>query len=103
LQSRTWGGQEPSEGVTTLAPDGKFVSNSTNRWSSGSREFAYEGTWQVKDGILNLTYTKTSESKVMPVGRIEHCKIIRLNEDELANCQVLDGTLGTTNYLKRRK
>ena len=104
LGTWTWGGEpEGSAGVNTLAPDGKFVSSSTNRWSSGSREFAYEGTWQVKDGILHLTYTKTSEPKDMPVGRIERYKIIRIDAEELADCQMLDGSLGATNSLKRKK
>ena len=105
LGTWTWGGEKPtgSGGVTILTPDGKFVSGSTNRWRSGSREFAYEGTWHVKDGILNFTYAKTSEPIAMPAGRIEHYNIIRLDEDELAICEVLDGSLGTTNSLKRKK
>ena len=74
------------------------MSKSTNRWTGGSKEFSYEGTWDVKDGVLTLTYVKTSEPKSMPVGKLERWPIIRADDRELA---VLDSSENRTNILLR--
>jgi len=73
-----------SRGFTTFAANGNFVHKSTNPWANGSKEFSYEGTCQLQHEILIFTYTKTSEPKYMPVGKVERCQIIRAEEEELA-------------------
>src|SRR5882724_12090062 len=72
-----------SVGFTTFAANGNFVHKSTNRWATGSKEFSYEGTWQLQDGILIFTYKKTSEPKYMPVGKVERCQVIRAEDRDL--------------------
>ena len=98
----TWrwaAGTQGGGGATVLGADGKFVSKSTNRWASGSKEFSYEGRWDVKDGILTFSYLKTSEPKYMPVGKSDRMEIIRVDERELA---LLDFSENRTNILWRR-
>jgi hypothetical protein len=91
-------GTEGGVGATTLAPDGSFVSKSMNRWPGGSKEFSYEGRWEIKDGLLTFTYLKTSEPEAMPVGKLEHLEIIRADNRELA---LLDSSENRTNILRR--
>ena len=74
---------QTSGGVTTFAANGNFVFKGTNRWATGAKEFSYEGTWQIQDGILIFTLTKTSEPKYMPVGKVDRCKIIRADDRDL--------------------
>lgn len=81
-----------------LGAEGKFVSRSTNRWAGGSKEFSYEGTWELKDGILTFTYLKTSERKDMPAGKSERLEIIRVDDTQLV---VLDWSENRTNILWR--
>jgi hypothetical protein len=90
-----------SGGVLTMRQDSTFVSRYTNRWANGSKEFAYEGTWTVKDRAVLFTYTKTSELKVVPAGTTDHCQIVRLDDQEFA---WQDLSRGITNiWVLRRK
>ena len=91
-------GSQGGGGATTLAADGTFVSKSTNRWTGGSKQFSYEGTWEIKDGVLAFTNVKTSEPKFMPVGKLDRLQIIRADDRELA---FLDSSENRTNILKR--
>jgi hypothetical protein len=98
LRQKIVGTWQISYGVTILAANGNFVCKATNRWSTGSKEFSYEGTWQLQDGILIFTYTKTSEPKYMPVGKVERCQVIRAEEQELA---LFFPSENETNILRR--
>jgi hypothetical protein len=84
----TFGEEKPgiglSGGVTTFLPEGTFTSRSTNRWDGGSRQFAYEGTWTVKEGVVIVRHTKSSQPKDVPVGSGGRLQIVRLDGREVA-------------------
>jgi hypothetical protein len=97
----TWGWTpegRTSGGVTTFSANGNFVSKSTNRWATGSKEFSYEGTWRIQDGILISAYTKTSEPKYMPIGKVDRCQVIRAEDRDLV---VFVPSENSTNILHR--
>ena len=50
------------KGTVTIASDGSFVSNMTIVGHDSKQEVSYEGTWQVKDGALIETVTKSDSS-----------------------------------------
>lgn len=62
-----------------LDSNGSFRTTVTNT----SKQFSYEGKWEISNGILITTLTNTSEPKYEPPGRIDRFKILRLDESEL--------------------
>lgn len=89
-----------SGGVTTLLQNRTFASRSTNRWAGGSKEFAYQGTWRVVEGVVVFTYTESSEPKDVPVGSSNRYEIVRLDEQELTT---MDLSSGMTNLWVMRR
>jgi hypothetical protein len=90
----TWiNGPQDSKDSVNIDSDGNFVIKET----FGTNEVASEGTWQVKDGFLIATTTKSS-SKDERVGIVTKDKIIRVNDQEL-----VFSSQGTTITWKRKK
>lgn len=80
----TWPGPVPAkvDGTMNLAVDGKFFGVAIFAIANDKRPVVCEGNWQVKEGVLIETVTKSS-SKIIRVGAISRDKIIRVNKHEL--------------------
>ena len=97
----TWvftAGTKGGGGVTTFDADGNSVTDITNRWTGGSKEFHYQAKWKIKNANITFTYVKTSEPEYLPVGKSEHCQILKVDEQELV---FLDSSDNHTNILQR--
>ncbi len=84
-----------SEGTTTIASDGVFLSTSRSVMANSNitKTWIYEGTWQVKGGVFILTITKASGfHQHEAVGSVDNFKIVSLNDEELV-CQVNNQTI----------
>jgi major membrane immunogen (membrane-anchored lipoprotein) len=79
----TWADDRPgSLGTMTLASDGSFSS----RWRTPNHTNTWEGTWQISDGVLIMTNTKSND---VPITTISHDKnkIIRV-DDHVLTCEI---------------
>ncbi len=73
-------------GAMTLVSNGRFQSKWAMTFSNITREWTYEGTWAVTNGVLISMITK-SESKDTtnsePVGYVDQWKIIQVDDSHL--------------------
>lgn len=83
--SGTWFGTNSSfSGTTTIRADRTFATRVTyNPPAYGPKSVEIDGRWQILDGYLIYTVTKTTEPEDEPVGHVDRYKIIRLNGTEL--------------------
>ncbi|MEI6074455.1 MAG: hypothetical protein WCS94_02700 [Verrucomicrobiota bacterium] len=68
--------------VWTLSPDGGF----NEKWARAAKALAFQGTWQVTNGILVATITNKSSvgfTNVAAVGSAISSHIVRLDSDHL--------------------
>jgi hypothetical protein len=98
-----WGGEITNGlvrgGSLTFAPDGTYVSRSTN--ATGTTNVTiFEGNWGVKEGVLVFRYTRSSAPRSVPRSGMNRFKVVRLDEKELA---LADIALTETNVMQRRK
>ena len=70
------------KGTATIVSENKFISTVTVTTGDRREEMGYEGRWDVKDGFLIETITK-SDSRMAPVGMVTRDKVIRVNDQEL--------------------
>lgn len=70
------------KGYVTLASDHTFVSKGTLKAGDKEQEIEYEGKWEIKEGVLIETITK-SNNKGPTVGTVTRDKVTRITEDEL--------------------
>lgn len=63
-------------GVITMSADGSFLSQFTGR----TQVWVYEGTWQIRDGVIVVT---TKKSNSVPRSDVNLCRIIRADGHEL--------------------
>lgn len=84
------------EGTVAINSDESFISKATITRAGHSQSVRYEGTWQVKDGFLIETITK-SDFKSITVGKITHDKIVGIDENEM----VFQTESGKTETRKR--
>lgn len=63
-------------GEITISADGGFLSQFTGR----TQVWVFEGTWQVSDGVIVLTTTKSNS---VPRRDVSLCRIIRADGHEL--------------------
>ena len=68
--------------TVTLNLDGQFTTKGTVTRDGSRQTIECAGTWQVKEGMLIETITK-SGSKNVPLGLVTRDKIIRVNDREL--------------------
>jgi len=83
--------------VWTLSADGGF----DERWSRPPRAFTFQGTWEVKNGMLIQTITKiasTNISHLAPIGTVNRSKIVEVSRTNLT--LTLEGQ---TNQLVRQR
>jgi hypothetical protein len=71
------------KGTVIILSDGSLVAKVTIIRKNSEEDFEYEGTWQVKDGFLIETVTR-SHSRLAVKGHVTRDKIIRLDTHELA-------------------
>lgn len=69
-------------GTMTIVSGSNFISKATMTFGEKKQELNFEGTWQVKNGFLIETVTK-SGSKFPPVGLVTRDNIIRVDDQEL--------------------
>jgi hypothetical protein len=86
------------KGTVTILADKRFISRATVTIGDQKQEIGYEGRWEVKDGFLIETITK-SNTKMAPVGDTTRDKIIRVNNEEL----VYQTEQGQTITRKRKR
>jgi hypothetical protein len=73
----SWTARSGSAGSFIFMADGSFRA----KFSSDSPQWMQEqdGTWDVKDGFLNMTVTNSTSLNqpiVLPVGHVSHCKVM---------------------------
>ena len=80
-----WQGTNSSfTGIITIYPKGVFNTRVTYNADVGKPQGdEMEGKWQIRDGYVIYTITKTTRPADQPVGDIERYKIIRLSETDL--------------------
>jgi hypothetical protein len=99
----TWAEGKPGSmlrgGSLTFAPDGTYVSRSTN--SVGPTNVTiFEGNWGVKDGVMVFRYTRSNDPRSVPRGGMNRYKVVRVDEKELA---LADIAQTETNVMQRGK
>jgi hypothetical protein len=70
----------------TFDSDGIFHTRFSGVISNTTVAWAQDGSWGVKDGFLILSITNSTASNApvaVPVGRIDHCKIVVLDSQNL--------------------
>jgi hypothetical protein len=73
-----------SNGIIKINSDGSFVTKWTIANTNTIYKLIYEGTWQIKDGIMISTISKADGyERHEVVGTVDRYKIIRLNDREL--------------------
>jgi hypothetical protein len=76
--------------AVTVSSDGSFVSKFSVIRTNIPSELIYQGTWQVKDGVLITTITNVDGLEPHdPVGKIRNIKIIHMDEHEMT--YLIDG------------
>ena len=70
-------------GVETFTSNGKFALKGAFTVLKDKEPLEYEGTWNVKDGFLVETVTKSSRPAVIHVGAVTRDKIVRVDDREL--------------------
>jgi hypothetical protein len=71
-----------NSGNMTLDSRGSFHARFTSTSSNDTKEWAQDGTWDVKDGFLIFTTTNgpvRNTPFAAPVGRVARCKITFIN------------------------
>jgi hypothetical protein len=81
-------------GVVTVRPNGTFSTEATNQ----AQKFDYKGTWDIKNGVLLMCLTQSSEPQFQAVGQTNRLQILKLNNTILVH---FDPYLGQTNTLHR--
>jgi hypothetical protein len=92
-------------GVMTINSDGSFHSRWTNTLTNTTKEWIYDGTWDVRDGFL-ITTTMKSEARNTTnseaIGSVDHFTIIRVDATHLVTELTGEKDFGETNYFVRR-
>lgn len=73
-------------GVMTLDSNGSFQSRWTIALTNITKEWKYDGAWNVKDGVLICVITNSSainSTNSVPIGSMEHWKLIRADASHL--------------------
>lgn len=86
--------------VVTFFSDGRVNSKWTLVSSNDTKEWSYQGTWKVRDGILIFTVTNGSaknSTNLAAIGTVERYNIIKLDRDQLV---IVDGQ--QTNVFDRK-
>lgn len=99
----TWSRYKYSESnnysvTIVMSPGGGYTTTFTDLRSNGTK-FVLEGTWQLANTNMTLTVTNASGDKHVPIGTVEHAKILRLDEHEIVVEQFDDSS--ETIFLKR--
>src|SRR2546421_6017410 len=83
----TWSGAIPGRwprgGSLTFAPDGTYVSISTNLLATRTNLTIFEGNWGARNDVLVFRYTKTSDPAGMAPDRMDRYRIVSVDEKEL--------------------
>lgn len=86
-------------GSLTFAPDGTYVSRSTNAVGP-TNVTIFEGNWGVKEGVMVFRYTRSNDPRSVPRGGMNRYKVVRVDEKELA---LADIAQTETNVMQRGK
>lgn len=73
--------------VMKLVSDGSFHSRCTTTFTNATYEWSYDGTWEVKDGVLISTITNSSTKNTdhfEPVGTVDRVRIVEIDGSHLA-------------------
>ncbi len=70
------------DGTEVYSPNGEFITKGVFTIVDDKQPLEYQGTWQIKDGFLIETVTKSS-TKAIRVGLVTHDKIIRIDDKEM--------------------
>ena len=70
-------------GTETFTSDGKFTLEGAFTVLKDKEPLKYEGTWNMKDGFLVETVTKSSRPALVHVGAVTKDKIVRVDNKEL--------------------
>jgi hypothetical protein len=87
-------------GVMTVNSDGSFHSRWTGALTNATKEWIYDGTWEVRDRFLITTVTKSEARNTTnseAVGSIDRFTIVRVDDTHLVT-----ELGGLTNYFERR-
>jgi hypothetical protein len=98
----TWGGDTMHKHSRTIyATNGiSFSTNWVTDPNSVLNAVPYaESSWQVKDGTLISTVTKTTDPQLCPLGSVWRTKVILMNETGAVGVT----SIGTTNTMARIK
>jgi hypothetical protein len=91
----------PSDNLElTMSSDGSYVS----KFMREGMDYAYEGTWKIKDGFLitTLTANKSTNTKhTMHVGSVESFRIVHVDDQELIDEVGSGGMVVYTNYFEK--
>jgi hypothetical protein len=73
-----------ANGTYTIFSDGRFETTGTIVNNAGTKvtSLTFKGEWQVQAGVYIETVRKTSNSALMPVGRVSRHKIIQVDEKQ---------------------
>lgn len=79
-------------GTSTFAADGRSSAAVSFNIDGKKETIQTEGKWEVKEGVLVETITKSS-SKIPPIGLVTRDRIIRVNDAELVYITEKDKTV----------
>ena len=94
----TW--TQGDSGVLTVNSDGSFHSRWTKELTNTTKEWIYEGEWEVRDGFFITTVTKSEAQNTTnyePVGIVDRFTVIKVDATNLVT-----ELGGKTNYFERR-